>query len=61
MVRGDECLEGCAGSSGGEVGKGGDDFGASKSLLGEIPRVMVSKGGRETFRDDGGAITFHIF
>nr|GEV86780.1 retrotransposon Orf1 [Tanacetum cinerariifolium] len=56
MVRGDECLEGCVGASGGEVSGGGDDFRVSKSLLGEIPRVVISEGGGETFLDDGGAI-----
>ncbi|GJS91731.1 hypothetical protein Tco_0774367 [Tanacetum coccineum] len=56
MVRGDECLEGCVGIGGGEVSGGRDDFGVSKSLLGEIPGVMISEGGGDTFGDDGGAI-----
>ncbi|GKC65848.1 hypothetical protein Tco_1098446, partial [Tanacetum coccineum] len=56
MVRGKECLEGCIGASGGEVIGGGDDFGVSKSLLGEIPGVVIGKSGGETFGDDGGAV-----
>ncbi|GJR10458.1 hypothetical protein Tco_0793110 [Tanacetum coccineum] len=39
----EECLEGCVGASGGEVNEGGDDFGVSKSLLGEIPIVVMVK------------------
>ncbi|GJV94133.1 hypothetical protein Tco_1541946 [Tanacetum coccineum] len=53
MVRGEECLEGCVGADGGEVNRGGDDFGVSKSLLGEIPGVVIGESGGETFRDDG--------
>nr|GEU87924.1 hypothetical protein [Tanacetum cinerariifolium] len=56
MVRGDKCLEGCVGASKGEVSGGGMKFGVSKSLLGEIPEVVISEGGGEKFRDDGGAI-----
>ncbi|GJZ92687.1 hypothetical protein Tco_0664752 [Tanacetum coccineum] len=40
----------------GEVKGGGIDFGVSKSLLGEIPGVVISEGGGELFRDDGGAV-----
>ncbi|GJZ77232.1 hypothetical protein Tco_0641904, partial [Tanacetum coccineum] len=53
MVRGEEFLEGCVGVSGGEVSGSGDNFEVSKSLLGEIPRVVI---GGETFGDDGGAL-----
>ncbi|GJU66377.1 hypothetical protein Tco_1252636 [Tanacetum coccineum] len=56
MVRGEECLEGCVGAGGGEVNKGGDDFGVSKSLLGEILRVVIGESGGEIFGDDGGAV-----
>ncbi|GKC67640.1 hypothetical protein Tco_1100238, partial [Tanacetum coccineum] len=56
MVRGEECLEGCVGVSGGEVSRGGDDFEVSKSLLGEIFRVMIGEGGGETFGDDRGPV-----
>ncbi|GKD81984.1 hypothetical protein Tco_1348823, partial [Tanacetum coccineum] len=55
MVRGDECLEGCVGADGGEVNGGGDDFWVSKSLVGEIPRVVIGESDREIFGDDGGA------
>ncbi|GKA40325.1 hypothetical protein Tco_0732918 [Tanacetum coccineum] len=41
MVIGEECLEGCVSAGGGEVSGGGDDFGVSKSLLGEILGVMI--------------------
>nr|GEX45325.1 hypothetical protein [Tanacetum cinerariifolium] len=61
MVRGDECLEGCVGAGGGEVSGGGDDFRVRKSLLGEIPRVVISEGGGETFLDNGGAIISSSF
>nr|GEV00026.1 DNA-directed DNA polymerase [Tanacetum cinerariifolium] len=47
MVRGDECLEGYVGVDRGEVSRGGDDFRVSKSLLGDIPEVVISKGGGE--------------
>nr|GEW92721.1 hypothetical protein [Tanacetum cinerariifolium] len=57
MVRGKECLDGYVGASGGEVNEGGDDFGVSKSLLGEIPRVVIGESGGEKFRDECGA--FH--
>ncbi|GKD33410.1 hypothetical protein Tco_1248919 [Tanacetum coccineum] len=40
----------------GEVNRGGDDFGVSKSLLGEIPSVVIDESGGETFGDDRGAI-----
>ncbi|GJW35261.1 hypothetical protein Tco_0058181 [Tanacetum coccineum] len=56
MVRGKECLEGCVGAGGGEVNGGGNDFGVSKSLLGEIPGVVIGESDGEIFRDDGGAI-----
>ncbi|GKB98640.1 hypothetical protein Tco_0984777 [Tanacetum coccineum] len=56
MVRGEECLEGCVGASRGEVSGGGDDFGVSKSLLGEILGVVIGESGGETFGDDGGAV-----
>ncbi|GJW84746.1 hypothetical protein Tco_0157891, partial [Tanacetum coccineum] len=41
MVRGDECLEGCVGAGRGEVNGGREDFEVSKSLLGEIPGVVI--------------------
>nr|GEY76348.1 hypothetical protein [Tanacetum cinerariifolium] len=56
MVRGEECLESYVGADGCEVNRGGDDFGVSKSLLGEILRVVTGESGGEIFRDDGGAI-----
>ncbi|GKE65437.1 hypothetical protein Tco_1519598, partial [Tanacetum coccineum] len=56
MVRCEECLEGCVGASIGEVNRGGDDFGVSKSLLGEIPEVEIGDSGGETFGDDEGAV-----
>nr|GEV15556.1 hypothetical protein [Tanacetum cinerariifolium] len=56
MVRGEECLEGCVGSNRGEVSGGGDDFEVRKSLLGEIPKVVIGEGGGETFRDDERAV-----
>ncbi|GJZ91141.1 hypothetical protein Tco_0663068 [Tanacetum coccineum] len=56
MVRNEECLEGCIGASGGEISRGGDDFKVGKSLLSEIPKVMIGEGGGETFGDDGGAV-----
>ncbi|GJX05980.1 hypothetical protein Tco_0193912 [Tanacetum coccineum] len=56
MVRGEECLEGCVGAGGGEVNGGGDDFGVSKSLLGDIPGVVIGESDGETFGDDGGAV-----
>nr|GEZ24585.1 hypothetical protein [Tanacetum cinerariifolium] len=56
MVRGDECLEGYVHVSGGELSECRDDFGVSKSLLGEILRIMIGEGGGETFGHDGGAI-----
>ncbi|GJS00958.1 putative RNA-directed DNA polymerase [Tanacetum coccineum] len=40
----------------GEVNGGGDDFGVSKSLLGEISDVAIGESGGETFGDDGGAV-----
>ncbi|GKC74349.1 hypothetical protein Tco_1120232, partial [Tanacetum coccineum] len=43
------------GAGGGEVKGGGDDFGVSKILLGEIPRVIIGESGGETFGDDEGA------
>ncbi|GJY70108.1 hypothetical protein Tco_0473090 [Tanacetum coccineum] len=56
MVRGEECLEGCVGTGGGAVNEGRDDFGVSKSLLGEIPRVAIGERGGETFGVDEGAV-----
>ncbi|GKF04228.1 hypothetical protein Tco_0034896, partial [Tanacetum coccineum] len=50
MVRGEECLEGCVGAY------GGDDFGVSKSLFGEIPGVVIGESEGEIFEDDGGAV-----
>ncbi|GKC26574.1 hypothetical protein Tco_1033868 [Tanacetum coccineum] len=40
----------------GEVNGGGDDFRVSKSLLSEIPDVVIGESGRETFGNDGGAV-----
>ncbi|GJZ28254.1 hypothetical protein Tco_0572901 [Tanacetum coccineum] len=40
----------------GEVNRGSDDFGVSKSLLGEIPGVVIGESGGETFGDDEGAV-----
>nr|GEX59511.1 hypothetical protein [Tanacetum cinerariifolium] len=60
MVRGEECLEGCVGAGGGEVNGGGDDFRVSKSLLGEIPEVVISKSDRETFGDDGEVVWLSV-
>ncbi|GJT02277.1 retrovirus-related pol polyprotein from transposon TNT 1-94 [Tanacetum coccineum] len=56
IVKGEECLDGCVGADGGEVNRGGDDFGVSKSLLGEIPSVVIGESGGETIRDDGGVV-----
>ncbi|GJR48888.1 hypothetical protein Tco_1316991 [Tanacetum coccineum] len=56
MVRGEECLEGYVGAGGGEVNRGGDDFGVRKSLLGEIPGVVIGESGGEIFGDDGGTV-----
>ncbi|GKE84125.1 hypothetical protein Tco_0274630 [Tanacetum coccineum] len=56
MLRGEECLEGYVGAGGGEVNGGGDDFGVSKSLLGEILGVVIGEHGGETFGVDGGAV-----
>ncbi|GKB02093.1 hypothetical protein Tco_0830137, partial [Tanacetum coccineum] len=56
MVSSEECLEGCVGADRGEVSGGGDDFGVSKNLLGEIPRVVIGESGGEAFGEDGGAI-----
>ncbi|GJZ08325.1 hypothetical protein Tco_0542608 [Tanacetum coccineum] len=56
MVRREECLEGCVGAGGGEVNGGRDDFGVSKSLLGEIPGVVIGESSGEVLRDDGGAV-----
>ncbi|GJY26061.1 hypothetical protein Tco_0400787 [Tanacetum coccineum] len=60
MVRGEECLEGYVGAGGREVNGGGEDLGVSKSLLGEIPCVVIGESGRETFRDDGGAVWHYM-
>nr|GEV05719.1 transposase, MuDR [Tanacetum cinerariifolium] len=59
MFKGQECLEGCFGARGGEVNEGGNDFGVRKSLLGEIPKVVIGESGREVFGDDGGAVNCH--
>ncbi|GJR43470.1 hypothetical protein Tco_1311573 [Tanacetum coccineum] len=56
MVKGEECLEGCVDAGRGEVNGGGDDFGVSKSLLGEIPRVVIGESGGEIFGDDRGVV-----
>ncbi|GJU98721.1 reverse transcriptase domain-containing protein [Tanacetum coccineum] len=56
VASGEEYLEGCIGAGGDEVNGGGDDFGVSKSLLGEIPSVVIDESGGETFGDDRGAI-----
>ncbi|GKA30556.1 hypothetical protein Tco_0716861 [Tanacetum coccineum] len=56
MVRGGECLKGYVGAGRGELNGGGDDFGVSKSFLGEIPGVVISESGGEIFGDDGGAV-----
>ncbi|GKB16970.1 hypothetical protein Tco_0850893, partial [Tanacetum coccineum] len=56
IFRGEEYLDGCVGAGGGEVNEGGDNFGVSKSLLGEIPSVVIGESGGETFGDDGGAV-----
>ncbi|GKB40385.1 reverse transcriptase domain-containing protein [Tanacetum coccineum] len=56
VLGGEECLEGYVGVGGGEVSGGGDDFEVSKSLHGEIFRVVIGEGGGETFGDDGGPV-----
>ncbi|GJQ93634.1 hypothetical protein Tco_0004773 [Tanacetum coccineum] len=56
VLRGEECLEGCVCASGKEVKGGGDDFRVSKSLLGEIPGVVIGKSSGETFGDNRGAV-----
>ncbi|GKC06124.1 hypothetical protein Tco_0997734, partial [Tanacetum coccineum] len=56
VLGGEECLEGCVGAGGDEVNRGRDDFGVSKSLLGEILGVVIGESGGEIFGDDGGAI-----
>ncbi|GJW64210.1 hypothetical protein Tco_0116094 [Tanacetum coccineum] len=56
LVRGEECLEGYVGAGGSEVNGGGDDFGVSKSLVGEIPRVVIGESGGEIFGDDEGVV-----
>ncbi|GKG65065.1 hypothetical protein Tco_0669484, partial [Tanacetum coccineum] len=43
-------------ADGGEDKGGGIDFGVSKILLGEITGVAISKGSRDLFGDDGGAV-----
>ncbi|GJY94751.1 hypothetical protein Tco_0511112 [Tanacetum coccineum] len=48
--------KGLVGAEGGEVKGGEIDFRVSKSLLGEIPKVIISEGGGELFGDDGGAV-----
>ncbi|GKF62077.1 hypothetical protein Tco_0182131 [Tanacetum coccineum] len=60
MVRGEECLEGCIGASGGEVNGGGDDFGVSKGLLGEIPGVAIEESDGETFRVNEGTVWYSV-
>ncbi|GJY25372.1 hypothetical protein Tco_0400098 [Tanacetum coccineum] len=44
------------GAGGGEVSGGGDDFGVTKSSLGEILGVVIGERGGKTFGEDGGAI-----
>ncbi|GJT31244.1 hypothetical protein Tco_0911519 [Tanacetum coccineum] len=39
-----------------EVKGGGVDFGVSKSLLSDNPRVVIEESGRDTFGVDGGAV-----
>ncbi|GJV45368.1 hypothetical protein Tco_1429904 [Tanacetum coccineum] len=48
--------DGIIGAGGGEVSGGGDDFGVSKSSLGEILGVVIGKSGEETFGDGGGTV-----
>nr|GEU89511.1 hypothetical protein [Tanacetum cinerariifolium] len=60
MVKGEECLEGSVRADGGEVSGGRDDFGVSKSLLGEILGVVIGEGGGEIFGDDGGTVCLVI-
>ncbi|GJX33953.1 hypothetical protein Tco_0245510 [Tanacetum coccineum] len=45
-----ECLDGWVRFGGGEVKGGGDDFGVSMTLLGEIPGVIMGKSSGETFK-----------
>ncbi|GKB04031.1 hypothetical protein Tco_0832174 [Tanacetum coccineum] len=54
--RGSRAGKGGVGADGEEVKGGGIEFGVSKSLLGEIPRVAIGEGGGEPFRDDRGAV-----
>ncbi|GKB23815.1 hypothetical protein Tco_0863216 [Tanacetum coccineum] len=49
---GEECLDGWVRADGGEVKGGGDDFGVSRILLGDIPRVIIGESGGETFGVD---------
>ncbi|GJW54993.1 hypothetical protein Tco_0099078 [Tanacetum coccineum] len=42
-------------AGGGEVKGGGVDFGASRTLLGEIPRDIMGESDGEAFGVDGGA------
>nr|GEU31137.1 hypothetical protein [Tanacetum cinerariifolium] len=51
-VRGEECLEGCVGVGRGEVNGGGDNFGVSKKILGEIPGVAIEESAGGTFGVD---------
>ncbi|GKB72043.1 hypothetical protein Tco_0933455 [Tanacetum coccineum] len=51
MVRGEECLEGYVGAGGREVNGGGEDLGVSKSLLGEIPCVVIDQRGVAIMRE----------
>ncbi|GKC52240.1 hypothetical protein Tco_1074985 [Tanacetum coccineum] len=60
MVRGEECLEGCIGASGGEVNGGGDDFRVSKGLLVEIPGVTIEESDGETFRVNEGTVWYSV-
>ncbi|GJZ52760.1 hypothetical protein Tco_0607645 [Tanacetum coccineum] len=55
IANGEECLDGWVGASGAEVKGGGVDFRVSRTLLGEIPRVIMVESGGEAFRVDGGA------
>ncbi|GKB45510.1 hypothetical protein Tco_0896263 [Tanacetum coccineum] len=54
-ANGEESLDGWVGASGAEVKGGGVDFRVSRTLLGEIPRVIMGESGGEAFRVDGGA------
>ncbi|GJU82262.1 hypothetical protein Tco_1284627 [Tanacetum coccineum] len=55
IANGEECLDGWVRAEGGEVKGGGDEFGVSKTFLGEIPIVIIGESGGETFEVNGGA------